>query len=613
MKKIHIKLIIVAIIIATGLCLQQKVYATTTNYNTVTSTQKFKTIYKVKAQSGSNITQELVEYLKETYLIATVENPVLIYIPSGIYYVGDDTNLLLHSYTTIVAENDTKIVKASKSQNSIIKTKSSENVKKASIYGGIWDGNGCAKQGIEIMSAQNIEIKNLIVQNCVVNGIYVNDKSKVTIDKCNSIKNKNHGLVLYRESKVTIKDSKINYNKAYGIYVSDSVLYANNNANNQVCYNDWSGITATGSKTKVYIQKNILSYNGQNSKTTSEGYLGHGIGVQECAQANIDNNTIKSNKGCGISVCSKGAKAYISKNQIEKNERHGIGARQETTMTLVYNNIYKNNYNGVLVADRSKATFTGNTICNNKNIGISVVDNSSASLKSNNISKNFESNISASGSGASVTLKNDNNISKSQNKHGISISGKTVLQIKGNNNIINQNKQNGISVSSDSATLKITGKITVKSNMKNGIYINGANAQISNVTVSSNSKYGVTIQGKGYLSIANSVITKNKNYGINVTDSGTIAKIKYNNIYKNDRTGINIKNKAKVTTIYKNTINQNGEIGIAIKESSKVSSIEKNKINNHTKYGIAIYNSKVSNLIGNTLANVKAKKQVYKV
>lgn len=608
MKKILIRLIIIIAIMVAALCLQPKVYAATTNYEVVTSTQKYSTIYKVQAENGSDITQEVLGYLKETYTKATEENPALIYIPSGTYYVGDDGNFVMHSNTTIVAESDTNIIKVSGIINSIIRTRASENSTNCRIYGGNWNGNGSAKHGIEISSAKNVIIENVKIQNCATNGINVNRNSEVVIKSGNLRQNKNHGVGIYTSSTVTIKKSKMNYNKAYGVYVSDSKLYINEK--NQVCHNDWSGITSSGKTAKMYIQDNIISYNGKNPKTTDEGYLGHGIGVQSGSYANIKNNSIKSNKGCGISVFGDSSQASISKNTIGKNVRHGIGARQGITMDLADNNIYSNSYNGVLVTDNSSASFNRDTIKGNKFIGISVVDNSSVALKYTNISSNIDSNISATGTGASVKLKNGNTITKSKQNHGITVTGKNKLQITGNNNVVSKNKQNGISVKSK-ATFKISGSTLVKSNQKNGIYINGSTAKITNTTCSYNTKYGVGVEGKGSLTITHSTIKANKKYGINVSGNGTVASIQRNNVYNNSITGIMINNKAKAVSIYKNTINKNGQIGVIVRASSKASSIRKNKITNHTKYGMAIYNSKVYKNNGNSFSNPKAKKNVY--
>lgn len=617
MKK-YLKIFIMFVVLLGGLCFSTDVFATTEeNLNYFIYEKGCTVITKIDAESGSDITEVLAERLKSAEIMTNPSNYLVVYIPSGTYYVTDHNHLVLKSYTYLVAENDTEIIKKdSENGSAIIRTRASENPTNCMIYGGIWNGNGKAKQAIELNNAKNAKIQNATMKNCLQNGIYLNNNSSATIDGCNLIENTKNGLAIYTSSTATLKNTSISSNKEYGICITGgSVLYANNTANNQITYNNWSGISATKKNTKIYLHKNTISNNGVSAKNTENGTVGHGIGVSESAYANIEDNNIQNNKVCGISVFDQG-EAKVSNNTISKNGRHGIGARKNTKLDLSENNINNNSYNGVLLSDGVTATLKKDKISNNSKFGLSVVDYSRATLTSTEICNNTDSNISISVGNAKrdngkVTLKNSNKIYGSKNSHGIVLSGKTKLEITGKDNKIYKNKKNGISSTHNKAEVKITGKTSITSNKQSGIYIKASKANISNVTVSSNSKYGVCVEGKGNLTLTNSTIKSNKNYGVNVSGNGTKAKIEKNNIYKNSKVGIMVKSKASVSSIYKNTLNKNGETGIHIKDNAKVTSIKKNKITNHTKYGIAIYGSKKPKMTDNKLSNPKAKKQTY--
>lgn len=619
MKKC-LKMFFMIVFLLGGLCFTSNVYAVTEeNLNYFFNEKGVYVATKIEAESGSDITEELAEKLKVAEEMADSSSYFMVYIPSGTYYVTDHNHLVLKSYTYLVAENDTKIIKKdSENGSAIIRTRSSENATNCMIYGGTWDGNNKAKQGIEINNAKNVTIQNVNVKNCTNNGVYLNNRSTATIESCTLTNNKRNGLAIYTSSVATLKKSNISTNKEYGICISGaSILKANDNANNKITYNNWSGISATGENTEILLHNNTIAYNGVEPKKSSSGDLvGHGVGVSEKAYANITNNTIQNNNQCGISVFDS-AQAEISKNTICKNGRHGIGARQEiTNLKLSNNNIYKNEYNGVLLSDGVTATLNLDKISSNKKNGLSVVDYSKATLTSTEICKNNDSNISISVGDAKrnnsrVTLKDGNKIYRSQISNGIVLSGKTKLEITGKNNQIYKNKKNGISSNSRSATVTITGKTKISSNSQCGIYIKASTAKISNVTVSGNTKYGVGVEGKGNLTLTSSTIKDNKNYGVNVSGSGTKAKIEKNNIYRNAKVGIMVKSKATVSSIYKNTLNNNGKTGIMIKGNSRVTSIKKNTIKNHSKYGIAIYNSKKPKMTSNKLSNPKARKQTY--
>lgn len=606
MKKIFIRVSIIIMFVIGIMCINQRVYASNENYNLFKEKVNSSNIHKLNAKNNTNITNELENLLKIT---KGSSEYIMIYVPSGTYYINYANNLVLNSNLYLVLENDTNIIKQD-SSDSIIRTRKEENINGCTIYGGTWYGQNKAKRAIEINNAKNILIQNVNIKECKENGIYVNNSSQASIKNSTITKNYKSGLAIYGESNLDINNSIISYNSEYGICIADSVLNCNGS---DVIYNNYSGISATKNTTKVFASKNKISYNGQKPKNSSSGAIGHGIGISEKASAIISENFIESNKECGISVFD-GGDVRVAGNVIEYNKRHGVGARKNAKLDLSTNDICQNSYNGILLSDGSNLKLYRDNISNNNNFGLSVVDYSKANIDVSNIKKNKSANISVSvgndkRNNSKVTLLNNNDISESKSNHGIVLSGKTNLEIKGKNNNINKNAKCGISANKNSK-VKVTGKTTISRNKQSGISINGGKAEISNVALTSNSKYGITVMGKGDLNIKKSTITKNKNYGINVDQKSTKAKIENNKIEKNARAGIMIKSKAKVTSIYKNTLNKNGQIGISIK-SSTVNSIKKNTIKNHTKYGIYIEKSKKPKITKNKMSNKKAKKEVY--
>ena len=633
MKNKLTKVLIINILILVALIFKQKVYAVTTNYDEIKTKENY-IVMQVKAEDNTNITDELIECIKCANNEASSENKVLIYIPSGTYFLEDSEQLAVHSYTTIVAEDDTIIKKTENSSNRILKIRSSEKVTDILIYGGVWDGMNLANFGMDIDNAENLTLQKLTIKNCTQNGINEKNNSIVSVIDCKIESNSKHGISVYQQSNLTIKNSIIQKNKNYGIYIENATLFANSNT---ISYNDWTGITANNSSTKIEVKDSKIYQNGQNPKGTDEGQLGHGIAVQMGANAVINNNYIYQNKVCGISVTTENATAKITNNQIYQNGRHGIGARIQANLTVTGNNIYSNSYNGILVADRSNSVIQNNTIKSSSKFGLSLADNSTATLDGNTISNNTGSNISVSGKASTLTLTKNNKINESKTNNGINLSDYASLKITGSNNTINSNKGHGISVTSKNVnlnisgagnvvnkngksgifvdkgkTIKITGKTTFKNNKKSGIVIYGAKATVKNIISDGNKEFGVAIREKANVTLTNSTIKNNKNYGIYIVDSGTNAKIEKNNITGNKNAGINVDKKAKVSSIYKNTLNKNGDKAIRICGSAVVKSIKKNTIKKHATYGIYIKKAKATTIKSNKFTGIKKKNQIYK-
>ena len=586
---------------------KQCTYAAT-NLETVTAKGDFeiKTI-----SSTGDISDELGNYL--TYAKNSTEGkPVVISIPSGSYTISDSTKLVIPSSTTIVAENDTIIKKISDSEHSILRTTTNDAVKNVRIYGGTWDGNQQAKHGIEFMAASSTTLEKVTLKNCTQNGLYLNNKANITAINSTMDNNQKYGVAMYGESTLTMKGCKVTNNQSHGMCIENSFLYANTSANT-ITGNNWAGISTNGSKSKLYLKNSKINNNGKKPRGDGDGQMGHGVAIHEGTIAEISNNDISYNKTCGISVFNNNkVNTVVTNNKINHNGRHGIGARKQTALTISGNEIGNNAYNGVLLSDNSSATLKNNKIKNSANLGISVVTKSSATLEGNVFNKNTQSNVSASGANSKVTLTKNNTISESKKANGISISDSSELRITGNGNVSNDNAGSGICVSSKNGKVTITGKTTLKGNKKSGLVVYGTAKEIKNITAEGNGEFGVSVRGKGSMTITNSTIKNNKIYGITVVDSGTTAKIEKNNIYRNKQAGINVDKKAKVTSIYKNELNKNGDKAIRITGKAKVEKIKKNKIKKHSKYGIYIKKGTAKTIKNNKFSGINKKKQIYR-
>ena len=675
MKKTIIKIIVGIFIFLGGIICSQNV-CKASNLDLFKGQYTQNEIFEVSPQSNYDIAGEIRKVSKSV----SDNGKLLIHIPSGTFILN---NLFIDvsSNIAIVAENNT-IIKSTETAERIIRIADSENFL---IYGGTWNADNKSLNGIEISNVKNIKIENVIVQNTKKHGIVfykdstasLNNVKVMNNNECgmyiqnsnatinnSEISNSNssgisasnaktlkidnvtvqkatkYGMVFYDGTNANINNVRVKNNKDYGIYSQNSTATIENS---EITNNDCSGIACAKANAKVYVKNNRINNNGKNARKTDEGYLGHGVAIQDGAYGEISNgNIINNNKVCGISVSSSNecgtSKAYITNNKIYNNGRHGIGARKITEMTVNGNEIYGNLYDGIMIADRSTATINNNhSIRENAEFGLSVGNDSIATINGNNISNNTDSNITVHDNNPILNITNNNTINGSKNNNGINVTGSATLNITGSNNVISSNAHHGISVTSKNVKLnltgknntikknkgagiyvekskdiKLTGKTTVKENKTSGIIIYGAKVTAKNLTIKNNSQYGVAVRQKGNLTITKSTIKSNKDYGIHVVDKGTSAKIENNTITYNKDVGINVDKKAKVSSIYKNELKKNGEKAIRICNSAEVKKIKKNNIKKHSKYGIYIKKAKAKTITGNKFSSINKKYQIYK-
>ena len=361
-----------------------------------TTNETTNTTVTTTTEEPEEIDYDITDKVRAACNGASSTHKILIHIPSGTYYIN---NLVINtSYIAIVAEDDSILI-SDTSVERMIRIADASNIM---IYGGTWNANYKAQNGMEVTNVKNLRIENVNIQNTNKHGIALYNESNANIKniKINNnkecgiylqnstanvenseISNSNssgigtnnsknlkitnvtvqkatkYGIVLYGGTTANLKNIKSKNNKDYGIYCQNSTATIENS---EITYNDCTGIAVSGTTGKAYIRNNKINNNGRNPRGTGEGQLGHGVAVQEGAYGEISNNTINNNKVCGVSVSSGYAKADIKNNQIYSNGRHGIGARIKTYMTVTGNNIYSNSYNGIMMADKSTATITKN-------------------------------------------------------------------------------------------------------------------------------------------------------------------------------------------------------------------------------------------------------------
>jgi hypothetical protein len=327
------------------------VKAADTNYNKYRDMVDATNIYSVSMSTipEADITDELVGLLNKTNpesstYEASVNGYYMIYIPSGSYVIGDDNNMVIHSNTYFILEDDTELIKKANTSNSLLRTRGTENPENITIYGGVFNGNTSGKYVLEIMNAKNVKIENTTIKNSSSgnHGISINN-STVNIVGAKIFDNSNVGLYL-RESETvaTVKNSKI-YNNANGIYATaGATLYANDNANNEVYSNKENGVYVNGAKA-AYLNKNTIKKNGN-----------HGIYVNKTT-ANIDDVSVFNNKNSGIYLRDEGTSVTVKNSKIYNNE-NGIYVAAGSKLYAndnANNQIYDNDVNGISVNGKS--------------------------------------------------------------------------------------------------------------------------------------------------------------------------------------------------------------------------------------------------------------------
>ncbi len=561
------------------------------------------TVYEetIEARDGENITQKLVNVFEES---KNYEQSI-INIPSGTYLVGDDNNLVIHSNTQLILQEDTVLKKVSNTNMSIIRTRSSENSKNITITGGTFDCDNSNVNGLEIASAQNVTIKNVKLINAGTNrnGISISNSTNVSLNNVETTNNKKSGIYI-KNASVSIKDVKV-YSNENGIMVVEnsnvSLDELTTNLNNQ------NGLYIINSSAIV------TNCNASENKT--------GIYVNQGSKVTINSNIIYENKQSGLSLANSST-VWLKNSNIYNNSEYGVYVNNSKLYANdgANNNIYSNNYNGVsAVGNRTEIYLHKNTITENGKAGkssadgeighgVGVAESAYANITNNTITKNKQCGISVF-DGSKVKI-NKNTITEN-GRHGVGIRKNCNIKSMSENKIL-KNFYNGILLSDNSRGTFTNNTIT--NNSKFGLsVVDKSTATLTSNTITGNAKSNVGISKGNENKTGSKVILKDSNYiasstgehGVVVSGKGVLEISGYGNkIEKNKKNGISLSDDSNLKISNKTTVYGNGENGIYAKKS--MLEIKKAKIRKNKKYGVCIENGGDLNIwksVINTNAN----------
>lgn len=178
--------------------------------------------------------------------------------------------------------------------------------------------------GLNLMRGTDIKLKNILINDTVIQGIYLGGCSNVEIDNLSSIDSENsHGIyidtILYNYSyNIMVKNSKFYNNAKFGIHINNAQVGRSYNIsiyNNQI-FNNQRGIDDGACENCAYYNNTI--YNNSNSAIA---FIWNGL--QSQISYSSYNNTIYNNI-----FYNNGYDYYISNN---------------TYYNTIYNNIYQDN------------------------------------------------------------------------------------------------------------------------------------------------------------------------------------------------------------------------------------------------------------------------------
>jgi parallel beta-helix repeat protein len=351
----------------------------------------------------------------------------------------------------------------------------------------------------------------------------------------------------------------------YGIYLISNYSCIKGN---KISNNDDAGIKLRYSSCNFIID-NIIS---NNYRGISFNYY--------CNNNTINNNTIKSNRGDGISTWRDCKDNKITNNTVWGNDGTGIAVwRYSHNNIIINNNIYLNKEWGIQAYESDNNYISSNEISDNSEYGIGI-GGFSNTLSFNNITSNARDGINLGGS--------DN----------------TVLY-----NTISENKWSGIELDEDS-NHNIFGNSILKNDR--GIWLTDS----ENINIESNvfTDDGIYLYGSFNNSVVNNTVNgkplvylENERDAIIDKDAGQIVMIKCDNItvknqdISNTKVGIYLE-LTNNCSLLDNYISNN-DYGIRLRTSNN------NKITNNTlsnnEYGLYSYISSDNSIVNNLLMKNK--------
>lgn len=242
----------------------------------------------------------------------------------------------------------------------------------------------CTSRGVYVRKGCSATLQNCTVAANGLDGIYV-DYGKAALTNClitgngheektstyNSI---GYGVRIRNKASVVMKGCQVNSNLGYGVICSSGTLDVQGTAQSycEFMYNAWSGLSFSGSNSKIIMNYARCSENGYDPKGNSEGQNGHGLGVTDGAKGTVKNSIFNHNGVCGISLFGNNAVLNIESCIASDNGRHGIGGRKGVTLTAVNMTLNNNVQHGIMLLDNSTGTMTAVTANDNGKFGLDI-------------------------------------------------------------------------------------------------------------------------------------------------------------------------------------------------------------------------------------------------
>src|SRR5262249_51191969 len=154
------------------------------------------------------------------------------------------------------------IVKASSASVTVPLVQIASGSTNVSVSGGTFDGNGASVNGIYAPAAARVNVDQVIVQNCGLDGILLKGNGNSTYDnemsvtRCECSGSPTHaGISIQNSTQTAVVDNHC-HNNAQGIWLSCTWATAANNA----CHHNTTGIDIAGGNDNV-VANNTCNHN----------------------------------------------------------------------------------------------------------------------------------------------------------------------------------------------------------------------------------------------------------------------------------------------------------------------------------------------------------------
>ncbi|MDD3019919.1 MAG: right-handed parallel beta-helix repeat-containing protein [Alphaproteobacteria bacterium] len=486
-----------------------------------------------------------------------------------------------------------------------------------------------ADNGIEVLSADNVTLKNNVITSSTLNGIYVTGSNTVSING-NKIDGTDYeGIYALTNTGLNITGNTILNTGLAGIPAEKgSGILLENTSNSTITGNDITGSLWDGVKA-------VFSDNLNVNNNTIYSVTRSGVSVENSANAVIDSNTLTNLGMVGV-WSEKNAAATITNNYIDDAGSYfGIFHNYGDNATIAGNTVTASDIYGFYIRNSSNLDISNNTIQNTGSDGIYVRESDLVNLAGNTISSSGIFGIPAE-KGSGILLENTSNSTITGNDitgslwDGVKAVFSDNLNV--NNNTIYSVTRSGVSVENsanaviDSNTLTNLGMVGVWSE-KNaaatitnnyiddagsyfGIFHNyGDNATIAGNTVTASDIYGFYIRNSSNLDISNNTIQNTGSDGIYVRESdlvnlagNTISSSGIFGIPAEKGSGILLENTSN-STITGNDITGSLWDGVKAVFSDNLN-VNNNTIYSVTRSGVSVENSANAVIDSNTLTNL---------